>query len=228
MMATKTGIAAAVHGSSIRASASTGRLKPGSAAPERLQVELPPAVDVHHTDVLDRMSCDGSRAIGDAIGRVLRPVVHRPPPPAVRNATPLSLDTIAPPLLHCRTSFPGREVEMALSSDGQSNRRRGASAYRRLVRCRRRAKVAPVLIVIAALSLSACGGSSSKSSVASGTLKSPGLYGKLPPAGTPSQGGTISFGLLNGNTPNYIFPVTPSGNGSTYNYYWQQIMYLPL
>jgi peptide/nickel transport system substrate-binding protein len=54
------------------------------------------------------------------------------------------------------------------------------------------------------------------------------LYGKLPPPGTATHGGTITYGQLNGNTPNYIFPVVPSGNASTINYQWQQIMWLPL
>ena len=65
-------------------------------------------------------------------------------------------------------------------------------------------------------------------SAATGSIAAPGLYGKLPPAGTPTQGGTITYGQLNGQTPNYIFPITPSGNASTYNYQWQQMMYLPL
>lgn len=83
-------------------------------------------------------------------------------------------------------------------------------------------------VVVASLALSACGGSSSSGNVASGSLSSPGQYGKLPPTGTPTHGGTITFGMLNGDTPNYIFPITPSANASTYNYAWQQVMYLPL
>jgi peptide/nickel transport system substrate-binding protein len=86
-------------------------------------------------------------------------------------------------------------------------------------------------IAIAVLALAGCGGSSgssSGSSAISGTLAQPGLYGKLPAAGTPTQGGTISYGQLSGNTPNYIFPVVPSGNASTYNYAWLQVMWLPL
>ena len=42
------------------------------------------------------------------------------------------------------------------------------------------------------------------------------------------NGGSITYGQLNGNTPNYIFPITPSGNASTINYQWQQVMWLPL
>ncbi|MBV8733672.1 MAG: hypothetical protein JO120_02710 [Solirubrobacterales bacterium] len=83
------------------------------------------------------------------------------------------------------------------------------------------------LMTIAALALSACGGSSS--GTANSSVTQHGLYGKLPPAGTPTHGGTITYGLLNGSTtPNYIFPITPSGNASTSNYSWQQTMYLPL
>jgi peptide/nickel transport system substrate-binding protein len=84
-------------------------------------------------------------------------------------------------------------------------------------------------VALTALGVAACGGGSSgASSSASGTLAQPGLYGKLPPAGTPTHGGTITYYQLNGNTPNYIFPVVPSGNASTINYQWQQAMWLPL
>jgi peptide/nickel transport system substrate-binding protein len=105
---------------------------------------------------------------------------------------------------------------------------RGASPYFQLARSKHRALSAAVLVAIAALALSACGGSSSTASGTSGSLAQPGQYGKLPPPGTPTHGGTITYGQLNGNTPNYIFPITPSGDASTLNYAWQQVMWLPL
>ncbi len=98
-------------------------------------------------------------------------------------------------------------------------------------RAGRRALAATVLVALAALALSACGGSSGGSGsggAASGSLAHPGVYGTLPPAGTPTHGGTVTYGQLSGNQPNYILPITPSGNASTYNYQWQQMMYLPL
>ena len=93
---------------------------------------------------------------------------------------------------------------------------------------RRQAAAAGLLAVVAALALAACGGSSANSGAATGSIAQPGLYGSLPPAGTPTQGGTITYGQLSGETPNYIFPITPSGDASTYNYQWQSMMYLPL
>jgi peptide/nickel transport system substrate-binding protein len=99
--------------------------------------------------------------------------------------------------------------------------------YPRFARARRRAPSVAALIAVAALALSACGGSSSSSTVA-GSLTQPGLYGKLPPAGTPTHGGTITYGQLNGQTPNYILPIVPSGNAGVYTFQWQQAMYLPL
>ena len=117
---------------------------------------------------------------------------------------------------------------MALRSDDPFNRGRNRRLDQRGVGHRRPTLAALLLIAIAALALSACGSSSSKSSGVSGSLSQPGLYGKLPAAGTPTQGGTITYGQLNGNTPNYIFPIVPSGNASTINYAWQQIMWLPL
>ncbi|HLY49954.1 MAG TPA: ABC transporter substrate-binding protein [Solirubrobacteraceae bacterium] len=93
----------------------------------------------------------------------------------------------------------------------------------------RRSHALAVFVLGAALALGACGGSSGGSGGGvTGSLTQPGLYGKLPPAGTPTHGGTITFGLLNGNQENYIFPIVPSGNASTYNYNWEQSMWLPL
>jgi peptide/nickel transport system substrate-binding protein len=93
----------------------------------------------------------------------------------------------------------------------------------------------PALAVALAIALTACGGGSGSggggggsSNVSSGSLSQPGLFGKLPAQGTQAHGGSITFGQLNGSTPNYILPVVPSGNASTINYQWQQLMWLPL
>ena len=71
-------------------------------------------------------------------------------------------------------------------------------------------------IAVGALALSGCGGSSGggNGGAVAGSLKQPGLYGKLPAAGTATHGGTITLGQLNGTTPNYIFPIVPSGNAA--------------
>ena len=99
------------------------------------------------------------------------------------------------------------------------------SRYGRVARAARRPLLAVALMILSALVLSACGGGSNSSS----TVTQKGLYGKLPPAGQPTHGGTITYGLVSGSTtPNYIFPIVPSGNASTSNYAWQQAMYLPL
>ncbi len=92
----------------------------------------------------------------------------------------------------------------------------------------RRALTAAVLATVAVMALAACGSSSSSSGVLSGTLKQPGLYGKLPPAGTPTHGGNLTYYQLSGSTPTYIFPILPSGNGSTITEQWQDVMFLPL
>ncbi len=100
------------------------------------------------------------------------------------------------------------------------------SSCRRRLRVPRRPLVAALLLTISAVALSACGGSSGSASI---SVTQKGLYGKLPPSGQATHGGTITYGLLNGSTtPNYIFPITPSGNASTSNYSFQQTMYLPL
>jgi peptide/nickel transport system substrate-binding protein len=115
---------------------------------------------------------------------------------------------------------------------GSAREPQGTSPYLQVARVGRRALSAVVLIAVAALALGACGGSSGGGGGkggATGSLTQPGLYGKVPPAGAPTHGGTITYGLVNGSTtPTYIFPIVPSGNASTSNYAWQQVMWLPL
>jgi len=91
------------------------------------------------------------------------------------------------------------------------------------------------LIIIAALVVAACGGSSSKSSssssassgaASSGSASVP--YGSLPPQGTPSKGGTITFGQLTGSTPTYIFPIIPGTSSSAYTISFVQNLFPPL
>jgi peptide/nickel transport system substrate-binding protein len=103
--------------------------------------------------------------------------------------------------------------------------RRG-SPYLPVTRAGRWALLA-ALITIVALALSACGGSGGGGG-ATGSLAQPGMYGTLPPAGTPTHGGTLTFGQLSGQTPNYIFPIVPSGNAGTNTFQWQDVMWLPL
>jgi peptide/nickel transport system substrate-binding protein len=83
----------------------------------------------------------------------------------------------------------------------------------------------------AALALTAAGFGSASSSAsprahAAATLK--GLYGSLPPAGTPTKGGTITFGQLTGSTPAYILPILPSAQASIYTIDFIQNQFLPL
>jgi len=74
----------------------------------------------------------------------------------------------------------------------------------------RRARAARLLAgsaVVGALALMTWTGSASALS---------GLYGSVPPAGTPSKGGTISIGMLTGATPLTIFPITGDAQSSVY------------
>lgn len=89
------------------------------------------------------------------------------------------------------------------------------------------------LLVAAALSLSACGGGSSSSAVStpSGSVaghRVQGLYGSLPTAGTPTGGGTITMGQLNGDTPTYLFPYVPSAHGTDGTQFLISQLYVPL
>jgi len=55
-----------------------------------------------------------------------------------------------------------------------------------------------------------------------------GIYGSVPPAGTPSKGGTITQGQLTGQTPTYIFPIAPGANTSTGTISLLTSLYMPL
>lgn len=44
-----------------------------------------------------------------------------------------------------------------------------------------------------------------------------GVYGSLPPVGTASNGGTITFSQISGSTPTYIFPIVPEANSSVFD-----------
>jgi peptide/nickel transport system substrate-binding protein len=91
------------------------------------------------------------------------------------------------------------------------------------------------LLIAAALAVAACGSSSSNSSggggggggSSSGSTKAI-PYGTLPPVGTPSKGGTISFGQITGSTPTWIFPIIPGTNATSYTINLIQNLYLPL
>jgi peptide/nickel transport system substrate-binding protein len=91
------------------------------------------------------------------------------------------------------------------------------------------------LLIAAALAVAACGSSSSNSSggggggggSSSGSTKAI-PYGTLPPVGTPSKGGTISFGQITGSTPTWIFPIIPGTNATSYTINMIQNLYLPL
>ena len=113
------------------------------------------------------------------------------------------------------------------------------------VRRRPRRAMALGSVVVAGALLAACGSSSTKNAGSPGTsaggstgstapsggssAKISGLFGAVPPSGTASTGGTITTGQLTGTTPTYIFPITPSNQGSVYNSYsFQDLMYLPL
>jgi peptide/nickel transport system substrate-binding protein len=119
---------------------------------------------------------------------------------------------------------------------------------------RRKVMTAAAALSIGAMVLGACGssggggktaGSSGNSSTnsTSATTAAPvggnvggkantggvsGLYGSLPAAGTPTKGGTITVGQLEGSTPTDIFPIVPSADASVYTNEFLTQMFLPL
>ena len=74
-------------------------------------------------------------------------------------------------------------------------------------------------------SSSSSNGSATPSPSTSGAVTQPGSIGEIPAAGTPSgTAGSITYGYLSANAPNWIMPIIPSANYSVYNSYvfgWQ-------
>lgn len=80
------------------------------------------------------------------------------------------------------------------------------------------------LAVVGATALAACG----KSSL-SVTAAPKGFAGIPLPAKSKVSGGTVTFGMPSGDTPNWIWPLTPSANASVYTAsFFQNLMYRPL
>jgi len=127
---------------------------------------------------------------------------------------------------------------VAISSDGQSMPASGGRAPRAMRRRSRWMTVGAAAGALA-LALSACGSSSPSStsktkSTSSSTSTSKtstsktstststsikGLYGTVPPVGTPKSGGTITIATLKGSTPTYAMPITPGADSSVYTSY---------
>ncbi len=62
----------------------------------------------------------------------------------------------------------------------------------------------------------------------------PGSIGVIPAAGTPSgNAGSITYGYLSSNAPNWIFPITTAADNSVYNTFvfdwqmWRPLYYYP-
>ena len=83
----------------------------------------------------------------------------------------------------------------------------------------------------AILGLAACGSSGSGGTGGGGGTsgeQTNQLFGSPPPVGTPSKGGTITVGQIDGATPSYIFPIVPAANTSAYTINFVAQMFLPL
>jgi peptide/nickel transport system substrate-binding protein len=94
------------------------------------------------------------------------------------------------------------------------------------------------LAVASVTALAACsstsGGSATPTLTSPGAVREPGSAGLIPAAGTPSgKAGSITFALLPGNTPNWIFPITPAAAFVVYNTFtfewemWRPMYFAP-
>ena len=92
--------------------------------------------------------------------------------------------------------------------------------------------VASITALAACTSNSSSGGASPTST--SGAVTQPGSIGAIPAAGTPSgKAGSITYGYLSSNAPNWIFPITTAAANSVYNSFvfdwqmWRPLYYYP-
>lgn len=108
----------------------------------------------------------------------------------------------------------------------------------------RRPLMTGIVAATAALAVAACGSGSSsssgggssttsgKASVNNGNTASDQygtvLFGKLPAAGTPVKGGTLTVSQQQGETPVYIFPIIPAAQSSTGTFSMIQNVFMPL
>jgi peptide/nickel transport system substrate-binding protein len=105
-----------------------------------------------------------------------------------------------------------------------------------------RIRLASALAVSGILVLAACGSSSSSPTSKGGgssnasaptgagnTSTTAGQFGSLPAqSGSPTKGGTITYDIQAGATPNWIMPITPGANSSVYTSTFQELMFRPL
>jgi peptide/nickel transport system substrate-binding protein len=85
-----------------------------------------------------------------------------------------------------------------------------------------------ILGAAGALALVACG--SSNTGTNNLNKNTVGGFGRIPAAtGTPSKGGTVTYALAPGATPNFIFPISDGNHNSIYNTLsFQNLMWRPL
>jgi peptide/nickel transport system substrate-binding protein len=87
------------------------------------------------------------------------------------------------------------------------------------------------MAVTVGLLVSACGSGSNAPVSSHGTIHGKvldGLYGSLPKSGSASRGGTITMGQLTGDTPTYVFPITPGANATDGTAFMTSQLYVPL
>jgi peptide/nickel transport system substrate-binding protein len=107
----------------------------------------------------------------------------------------------------------------APTSGARSTRREATNRFGRV-------RIAGVALAVAALTALAGTSPSSASTVTTqGTITVPGAVGSIPAAGTPSgTAGSITYALMPGETPDWIFPIPTTAANSVdniFNFEWQ-------
>ncbi|HUJ06003.1 MAG TPA: ABC transporter substrate-binding protein [Streptosporangiaceae bacterium] len=94
---------------------------------------------------------------------------------------------------------------------------------------RRFARTATKVTAVAVVGVTALAACAKSSTTSTNANTSSGFAGIPKPSSHKVPGGTVSFGMPAGATPNYIFPITPGANSSVYTIsYFQDLGWRPL
>jgi peptide/nickel transport system substrate-binding protein len=88
--------------------------------------------------------------------------------------------------------------------------------------------VTAAVLAVAAVTVAACGSSTSSSGSKVSSSLGTVIYGTLPPVGTPVHRGTITQGQLTGQTPTYVFPLVGTANVTSGTLSLNTEMFMPL
>ncbi len=117
---------------------------------------------------------------------------------------------------------------MRFQRESSSPARSGGVAVTRARRGLMRGVSVTAAVAAGSLAIAACGGGTAAVKNSTSQALGTSLYGTLPTPGTPASGGSITLGQISGQTPTYIFPITPGSFTNTQNGQLISDLFLPI